>query len=52
MYTESFKDLCLNPHGFYLIKLPLRSSLALIKYYIKPIGMTKTKGFRQNVFAA
>ena len=48
--TESFKDLFLNLYGFYLVMLPLGFRRALIKYLIKPLIITKTQGFRQELY--
>ena len=47
---ESFIDLRLNPDGFYLVILTQCIRWALIKYHIKPLGMAKTQGFRQNFY--
>ena len=48
MYTESFKGLCLNPDGFYLVILPLGSRWVLMKY-INPLGTTKTLVFHLDL---
>ena len=50
MTTESFKGLRLNPYGFYLVILPLGIRWALIKYHIKPLGITKMRGFRRDLY--
>ena len=48
--AESLKGLYLNPYGFYLVMLPLGFRRALIKYLIKPLIITKTQGFRQELY--
>ena len=42
-YTESSK-------GLYLAILPLGIMWPPMKYHIKPLGMTKTQGFRQYLY--
>ena len=49
-FPESFIGLRLNPDGFYLVILPQCTRWVLMKYHIKPLGMAKTQGFRQNLY--
>ena len=48
--TESFECLRLNSEEFYLVMLPLEISWALMKYHMKPLGMTKAQDFHQNLY--
>ena len=47
--TVSFNILRLDLYVFYLVTLPLSITWAPMKYHIKPLGMTKSQGFRQNL---
>ena len=49
LITESFKGLSLSSYRFYLVILPLNIKWALMKYHIKPLGITKTQAFRQDL---
>ena len=51
LFTGSFKGLRLNLYRFYLVILPLGIKCAHMKYHIKPLGMTKTQGFSQDLYA-
>ena len=44
-FTENLRSLRLNRYEFYLVILPLGIRWALMKYHIKPLGMTKNKVF-------
>ena len=48
--TESFKRFSLDIYGFYIVILLLRIRSALIKYHVKPLGLTKAQGFRQDLY--
>ena len=48
--TESFKGLCLDLYGFYLVILPLGVSRALMEHGITTFGMAKTQGFLQELY--
>ena len=49
-FTESLKGHRINPYGFYLITLPQGIRWALMRYHIKLLGMTKTQGFRRDLY--
>ena len=44
------KGLCLDLCGICLAKIPLDISLALMKYHIKPLGVTKIQSFPQDLY--
>lgn len=45
-----FKGLRLDSYGFYLVILLLGIWWAIVKFHIKPLGMTKKQGFRQDFY--
>ena len=49
-FTENLRSLRLNRYEFYLVILPLGIRWALMRYHIKPLGMTKTQGFCQDFY--
>ena len=49
--TENLKCFRLNPYGFNLVIIPLGIRWALMKYHTKPLGMAKTRGFRQDLYS-
>ena len=47
---RSLKGPRLDLHGFYLIIIKLNIRWVLTKYNIKPLGVTKTQGFSQDLY--
>ena len=47
---RSLKGPRLDLYGFYLVIINLNIRWVLIKYNIKPLGMTKTQGFTQDLY--
>ena len=47
-----FKGLCLDSYGFYLVILLLGIWWAIVKFHIKPLGMTKKQGFRKDFYVS
>ena len=45
-----FKGLRLDSYRFYLVILLLGIWWAIVKFHIKPLGMTKKQGFRQDFY--
>ena len=50
VFTESFIGFRLDLYGFYIVILPLGIWRALMKYHIKPLGRTRTQGFRKYLY--